>query len=242
MDDLHGKVALVTGAGRGIGRAVAAALAKAGADVAVNYFKQEEEALKTCALCREEGRRSIVVQADVSKSSETAKLIRSVERELGPVQVLVNNAGIVIRKSLDEITEEDWDRVLSVNLKSAFLVTQEVVRGMRRLHWGRIVNISSTAAQTGGMTAPPYVASKAGLWGLSHSYAVLLIKDGITVNTVAPALIETDMLRDMEVRPDHIPVGRFGKVEEVADAVLMLARNGYVTGQTININGGLYFS
>ncbi len=242
MDDIHGKVALVSGASRGIGRAVAATLARAGADVAVNYFSSEKEALETLALVRETGQRGMLVQADVSRSSETAKMIHSVERELGQVQILVNNAGIAIRKSLHEITEQDWDRVLAVNLKSAFLITQAVFQGMRELHWGRIINISSTAAQTGGITAPPYVASKAGLWGLSHSYAVLLIKDGITVNTVAPALIETDMVRELEAKPDRIPVGRFGKVEEVAEVVLMLARNGYITGQTINVNGGLYFS
>ncbi|MFZ0927232.1 MAG: 3-oxoacyl-ACP reductase family protein [Syntrophobacteraceae bacterium] len=242
MDDLHGKVALVTGASRGIGRAVAAALAGAGSCVAINYNTREKEALETLALVRESGQRGILVQADVSNSSQISEMIRTVERELGRVQILVNNAGISIRKSLDEITEQDWDRVLAVNLKSAFLITQAVFQGMRELHWGRIINISSTAAQTGGITAPPYVASKAGLWGLSHSYAVQLIKDGVTVNTVAPALIETDMIRKIEAKPDRIPVGRFGKVEEVADAVLMLARNGYITGQTINVNGGLYFS
>jgi len=242
MDDIHGKVALVSGASRGIGRAVAATLARSGADVAINYFSSEKEALETLALVRETGQRGMLVQADVSRSSETAKMIHSVERELGQVQILVNNAGIAIRKSLYEITEQDWDRVLAVNLKSAFLITQAVFQGMRELHWGRIINISSAAAQTGGITAPPYVASKAGLWGLSHSYAALLIKDGITVNTVAPAIIETDMVRDLEAKPDLIPVGRFGKVEEVADVVLMLARNGYITGQTINVNGGWYFS
>jgi 3-oxoacyl-[acyl-carrier protein] reductase len=242
MDDLHGKVALVTGASRGIGRAVAAALARAGSHVAVNYYTREKEALETLDLVRKTGRRGVVVQADVSNSSQTAEMIQVVERELGRVQILVNNAGIVLQKGLHEITEQDWDRVLAVNLKSAFLITQAVFQGMRELHWGRIVNISSVAAQTGGITAPPYVASKAGLWGLSHSYAALFIKDGITVNTVAPALIETDMLREIKADPGRIPVGRFGKVEEVADVVLMLARNGYITGQTINVSGGLYFS
>ncbi|MGA2936314.1 MAG: 3-oxoacyl-ACP reductase family protein [Syntrophobacteraceae bacterium] len=242
MDDLHGKTALVTGAGRGIGRAVAAALARAGSHVAINYHTREKEALETLALVRETGQQGVLVQADVSNSSETAEMIRTVERELGRVQILVNNAGIVLQKGLHEITEQDWDRVLAVNLKSAFLVTQAVFQGMRELHWGRIINISSVAAQTGGITAPPYVASKAGLWGLSHSYAALLVKDGVTVNTVAPALIETDMLREIKADPGRIPVGRFGKVEEVADVVLMLARNGYITGQTINVSGGLYFS
>ena len=169
-------------------------------------------------------------------------MIDAVERGLGPVQILVNNAGIAIRKSLEEVTEQDWDRVLAVNLKSAFLLVQAVFQGMCKSGWGRIVNISSTAAQTGGITAPPYVASKAGLWGLSHSYAAQLMTCGVTVNTVAPALIETDMVRELEAKPDLIPIGRFGGAEEVAGAVLMLVRNGYITGQTINVNGGLYFS
>jgi 3-oxoacyl-[acyl-carrier protein] reductase len=242
MDDLHGKVALVTGASRGIGRAVAAALAGAGSCVAVNYHTREEEALETLTLVRETGQRGILVQADVSDSSQISEMIRTVERDLGRVQILVNNAGIAIRKSLYEITEQDWDRVFDVNLKSAFMITQAVFQGMRELHWGRIINISSTAVQTGGITAAPYVASKAGLWGLSHYYAAQLIKDGVTVNTVTPALIETDMIREIDAKPDRIPVGRFGNVEEVADVVLMLARNGYITGQTINVNGGLYFS
>ncbi len=168
MDDLHGKTALVTGASRGIGRAVAAALARAGSHVAINYYTREKEALETLALVRETGQRGLLVQADVSNSSETLEMTHTVERELGRVQILVNNAGIVLQKGLNEITEQDWDRVLAVNLKSAFLVTQAVFQGMRELHWGRIVNISSVAAQTGGITAPPYVASKAGLWGLTH--------------------------------------------------------------------------
>ena len=242
MDDLGGKVALVTGASRGIGRGVAAALARAGSHVAVNYYTREKEALETLDLVRKTGRRGVLVRADVSNSSQITEMIRTVERELGRVQILVNNAGIVLQKGLHEITEQDWDRVLAVNLKSAFLITQAVFQGMRDTGWGRIVNISSVAAQTGGITAPPYVASKAGLWGLSHSYAAQFLKDGITVNTVAPALIETDMLREIKADPGRIPVGRFGKVEEVADAVLMLARNGYITGQTINVSGGLYFS
>jgi 3-oxoacyl-[acyl-carrier protein] reductase len=242
MDDLHGKVALVTGASRGIGRAVAAALARAGSHVAVNYYTREEEALETLDLVRKTGRRGVLVRADVSNSSQITEMIRTVERELGRAQIVVNNAGIVLQKGLHEITEQDWDRVLAVNLKSAFLITQAVFQAMREMGWGRIVNISSVAAQTGGITAPPYVASKAGLWGLSHSYAALLVKDGVTVNTVAPALIETDMLREIKADPGRIPVGRFGKVEEVADVVLMLARNGYITGQTINVSGGLYFS
>jgi 3-oxoacyl-[acyl-carrier protein] reductase len=243
MDEIKGQVALVTGASRGIGRALAVVLAKEGLDVVVNYFSRKDEANRTKSLVEDCGVRCLTVQADVSLSSEVTKMVRHIESELGSILVLVNNAGIVHRESLDKIREEDWDRVLAVNLKSAFLVTQAVLPGMRKVGWGRIINISSVAAQTGGITAPTYVASKAGLLGLTHSYAALLVKEGITVNAVAPALIETEMVtKDLNVTPDRIPVGRFGRVEEVAEAVVMLIRNGYMTGQTVNVNGGWYFS
>ncbi len=243
MDELHGKVALVTGASRGIGRAVAIGFAKAGADIAVNYRESAEGARQVCSLVQDLGRRCMTVGADVSSSKEVARLVSSVESELGPVQILVNNAGVVHRAPLDEITEQEWDRVMAVNLKSAFMVTQAVLPAMRERRWGRIINISSVAAQTGGITGPVYVASKAGMIGLTHSYASLLVKEGITANTVCPALIETDMVtKDLQAKPDPIPLGRFGTVEEVAEVVLMLARNAYMTGQTINVNGGWYFS
>ena len=242
MDELSGKVALVTGASRGIGRAIAVALAREGADLAVNYFSRDEEAKETCSLIEKLGRRALRVRADVSKSFEVARMMETIERELGKISILVNNAGIAHRAKLENITEEDWDTVLAVNLKSAFLVTQAVVPGMREKKWGRIVNISSVAAQTGGITAPTYVASKAGLLGLTHSYAAILIKEGITANTVSPALIETDMVKGLEANPALIPMGRFGTVVEVAEAVVMLVKNGYMTGQTISVNGGLYFS
>ena len=144
---------------------------------------------------------------------------------------------------VDQITEQDWDEVLAVNLKSVFLVTQAVLPGMRATKWGRIINLSSVAAQTGGVMGPHYAASKAGILSLTHSYAALLAKEGITVNSIAPALIETEMIRDNPpARPDLIPAGRFGTVEEVADVVVLLASNGYITGQTINVNGGWYMS
>jgi len=159
------------------------------------------------------------------------------------VQILINNAGIARPQPLQEISEKDWDEIIDTNLKSAFLVTQAVLPEMREKGWGRIVNMSSVAAQLGGVVGPHYAASKAGLIGLTHSYASLLSKQGITINTIAPALIATDMVtRNPNARPDLIPVGRFGTVEEVADVVVMLARNGYITGQTININGGWYMS
>jgi 3-oxoacyl-[acyl-carrier protein] reductase len=238
---LSGQVALVTGASRGIGRAIAIALAREGAAVAVNYLGREEEARDACAEVERTGGRAARFQADVSVAEEVARLVADVERQLGPVSVLVNNAGISRRQPIGEITERDWDEVLRVNLKSAFLVTQAVLPGMRARRWGRIINVSSVAAQTGGVVGPHYASSKAGMIGLTHSYASLLAKEGITVNAIAPALIQTDMIAGI-ARPDPIPLGRFGTVDEVADAAVLLATNGYMTGQTLNVNGGWYMS
>lgn len=170
-------------------------------------------------------------------------MISRIQSELGPVHIVVNNAGIARPQPIDEITEADWDELIAVNLKSAFLVTQAVLPQMRRARWGRIINMSSVAAQFGGVVGPHYAASKAGMIGLTHSYANLLAKEGVTVNAIAPALIETDMVTsNLKARPELIPVGRFGGVEEVAEVVVMLAANGYITGQTINVNGGWYMS
>ena len=243
MDNLTGKVALVTGASRGIGRAAALALAAAGADVAVNYRSREVEARETCERIRELGRRALPCRADVSQAAAVARMLEAIEKELGWVAVLVNNAGILTQKPLAEISEADWDETLAVNLKSAFLVTQRVLAGMRAHRWGRIINLSSIAAQTGGVTGPHYAASKAGLLGLTHSYARHLVHEGITVNAIAPALIETEMVTgNLAVTPDLVPVGRFGAPQEVAEVIVMLAKNGYITGQTINVNGGWYMS
>jgi 3-oxoacyl-[acyl-carrier protein] reductase len=243
MDDLRGRVALVTGGSRGIGRAIAMALAEAGADVAVNYRRRGAEAEKVCAAIRELGRRASALGADVSSADEVGRLVAGVEGALGPVSILVNNAGVAEPVTLDTLTEAVWDATIALNLKSVFLVTQAVLPAMRRRQWGRIINISSTAAQTGGIVGPHYAASKAGIHGMTHAYAALLAREGITANAVAPALIDTDMVRDhLRARPDRIPVGRFGRVEEVGDVAVMLARNGYITGQTINVNGGIYMS
>jgi 3-oxoacyl-[acyl-carrier protein] reductase len=242
-DDLAGKVALVTGGSRGIGRAIAVALAAAGADVAVNYRTRKRDADQVRALVEEAGQRCVTVRADVSAAAEVARMVESVEGALGPVAILVNNAGIVRPQPVHEISEADWDQILDVNLKSVFLVTQAVLPGMRAAGWGRIVNLSSTAAQVGGIIGPHYAASKAGILGLTHAYAALLAGEGITVNAIAPALIETEMIAgNPKAQPEHIPVGRFGTVGEVAAVAVMLARNAYVTGQTVNVNGGLYMS
>ena len=239
--DLTGKVALVTGASRGIGRAIAIALARVGADVGVNYRTHADEANQVCGEIQSVGRRTVAVSADVSISADVSRLVETVEQQLGHIAILVNNAGVTRPQPLEEITEHDWDEILAINLKSMFLVTQAVLPKMRAAHWGRIINLSSVAAQTGGVVGPHYAASKAGILGLTHSYAHLLAKEGITVNAIAPALIETEMVTsNPNARPDLIPVGRFGAVNETSDVAVMLARNGYITGQTIHVNGGMY--
>lgn len=192
---------------------------------------------------REVGRRACVVAADVSRSEEVKRMLETVTAEFGAIDILVNNAGIARPQPLDQISEADWDEIIDVNLKSCFLVTQAVLPGMRARRWGRIINLSSVAAQLGGVVGPHYAASKAGIIGLTHSYAHLLARDGITSNAIAPALIETEMVTsNINASADRIPIGRFGHVEETAAVAVMLATNGYITGQTISVNGGWYMS
>jgi 3-oxoacyl-[acyl-carrier protein] reductase len=243
MADLAGRVALVTGGSRGIGRASAVALARAGSDVAVNYVRAAEDAATVVREIQALGRRAVAIQADVSEELDVARMVAEAEQQLGAIDVLVNNAGINRSRPLPELTLSDWRETLDANLTSAFLVSQAVLPGMRERRFGRLIFLSSVAAQTGGVIGPHYAASKAGMLGLMHSYANLLVKQGITSNAIAPALIETDMVRGMpRARPDLIPVGRFGTAEEVAEIVVMLASNGYMTGQTISLNGGWYMT
>ncbi len=243
MTDLSGKTALVTGGSRGIGRDIALALAAAGCDVAVSYRQQAEAGGAVVREIEALGRRAVALQADLTGADAAAALVQGAEAALGPLGILVNNAGVTRIQPLDKISPDDWDEVVRVNLTSAFLVTQAALPGMRERRWGRIVMLASIAAQTGGVIGPHYAASKAGLIGLTHSYASLLAKEGITANAIAPALIETDMIRNNpNIRPDLLPVGRFGQPDEVSQVAVMLAGNGYITGQTINVNGGWYMS
>jgi 3-oxoacyl-[acyl-carrier protein] reductase len=243
MNDLKDKIALVTGASRGIGRAIAIALAKAGANVAVNYRTRENEANEVCSRITTLHRHSLPIRADVSLATDVALLVKTIEQEMGAVNILINNAGIGPLRSIDEITESDWDEIITVNLKSVFLMTQAVLPGMRACRWGRIINLSSLAVQTGGIIGPHYTASKAGIVGLTHYYASHLAKEGITVNAIAPALIDTEMITgNLRARAGLIPVGRLGTAEEIAEVATMLAHNGFITGQTINVNGGWYMT
>jgi 3-oxoacyl-[acyl-carrier protein] reductase len=241
--EITDKIALVTGGSRGIGRAIAVALAVAGCQVAINYRQSSEKAATVAEEIKSSGRKAIAVQADVGQAEEVSRMVAEVEAALGSVEILINNAGIVHTQPLAEITTADWQNVLSTNLTSAFLVSQAVLPAMRERRWGRIIMLSSVAAQTGGVIGPHYAASKAGMIGLMHSYANLLAKEGITANAIAPALIDTDMIRgNPKIKPELLPVGRFGLAEEVALAAVMLVQNGYITGQTINVNGGWYMS
>ena len=239
--DLRGHIALVTGASRGIGAAVAVALAEAGAAVVVNYRKRAEDAEAVVAAITAKGGRAMAVAADVSQATAVTAMVEQVAAALGPIDILVNNAGIAIVRSVDELTEDDFDRTILVNLKSAFLCTQAVLPAMRARKWGRIVNITSGAARGAGAIGPHYNASKAGMEGLTRGYAARLVKEGITVNAVAPSLIETDMMRGRTDLARNIPLGRLGQAAEVAQAVTMVMGNDYMTGQTIVLNGGMSF-
>ncbi|HTF78122.1 MAG TPA: SDR family NAD(P)-dependent oxidoreductase [Bradyrhizobium sp.] len=239
--DLIGRTALVTGASRGIGAAIAIALAEAGAAVAVNYRERADEAEAVVAKIRESGGRATGIAADVSQAAAVAKMVDLAGSALGAIDILVNNAGLAIVRGIDDLTESDFDQTIAVNLKSAFLCTQAVLPAMRVKKWGRIVNISSGAARGAGAIGVHYNASKAGMEGLTRGYAARLVKGGITVNAVAPSLIETDMMRGRSDLARNIPLGRLGQPNEVAQAVLMVLGNDYMTGQTIILNGGMAF-
>lgn len=239
---LRGRSALVTGGSRGIGAAICRALAEAGASVAINYRNRADEAERLAAELSDKGVPAAAFPADVPVAAAVADLVAAAEAKLGPIDILINNAGIAITRGIDELTEADFDATIAVNLKSAFLCTQAVIPGMRARKWGRIVNISSGAARGAGAIGPHYNASKAGIEGLTRGYAARLVKDGITVNAVAPSLIATDMMKDQQALVSRIPLGRFGLPDEVAKAVMMLLDNAYMTGQTIAMSGGMAFN
>ena len=239
---LHGHIALVTGGSRGIGAAIVRSLAEAGATVAVNFHERAREADTLVKAISEARGHAIAIAADVSQSDAVAQMVQRVKSDLGPIDILINNAGIAIPRGLDDLSEADFDQTIAVNLKSVFLCTQAALPMMRTKKWGRIVNISSGAARGAGSIGPHYNASKAGIEGLTRGYAARLVKEGITVNAVAPSLIQTDMMKGQDNLASRIPLGRFGKAEEVAQAVMMLLNNPYMTGQTVAMSGGMAFN
>jgi 3-oxoacyl-[acyl-carrier protein] reductase len=239
---LQGRTALVTGGSRGIGAAISKALAGAGATVAINYRERAGDANRLVDIIAKADGRAVAMSADVSQTSEVANMVERVKSELGSIDILINNAGIAITRGIDDLSEADFDQTIAINLKSVFLCTQAVLPMMRAKRWGRIVNISSGAARGAGSIGPHYNASKAGIEGLTRGYAARLVKEGITVNAVAPSLIETDMMQGQEKLVSRIPLGRFGKACEVAQAVMMLLDNDYMTGQTVAMSGGMAFN
>jgi 3-oxoacyl-[acyl-carrier protein] reductase len=236
-------VALVTGASRGIGRAVAIRLAAAGHEVAVGYERRREAAEAVAAEIAGNGGRAVAIGADLSSAEAARELVGAVESELGPVEVLIANAGIVSEPTgVLEIELEAWERMLAVNLTAPFVLAQRVFGGMCERGFGRIVFVSSVAAYTGGLVGAHYAASKAGLHGLAHSLAKQGAGSGVTVNVVAPALIDTEMIpADPPVRAQLAgsrAVGRLGTAEEVADLIIAVVANGYLSNQSILIDGG----
>ena len=246
-DMLKGKVALVTGASRGIGKAIALGLAENGAAVAVNYSSSESSALEVAEIIRKNGGKAEIFKARVNEEAEVEEMFSAVEKKLGPVDILVNNAGITKDNLLMRMKTEEWDMVIDVNLKGAFLCTRRALKGMMKNRYGKIINISSVVGFSGNAGQFNYSATKAGVIGMTRSAALECASRGIRVNAVAPGFIETDMTAsisdDMKAAyMEKIPLKSLGKPEDIANAVIYLASplSDYMTGQTLHLNGGMY--
>lgn len=244
--DLRGKIALITGASRGLGKAIALRLADAGADVVVNYQTREDAAREVVEEIQRRGRRAIALGADVSKAEEVKGLFARALEAMQRVDILVNNAGILRDNLLLRMSDDEWDEVMSVNLRGAFLCTREAIRPMLRQRWGRIINISSAIAVKGNIGQSNYAASKAGMLGFTCAVAREVATRNITANAVMPGYIETEIVADIgqkakDIILSHIPVGRFGSPEDVAGIVAFLATEEarYITGQAIAVDGGI---
>lgn len=243
---LDGKSALVTGASRGIGKAIALALAAEGAQVAINYAGNTAKAEEVKAQIEAAGGRAILVQADVADAAQVEEMVKKVAEEFGSIDILINNAGITRDGLLMRMKEEQWDAVLNTNLKSVFNCTKAVTKLMMKKRYGRIVNMSSVVGRMGNAGQANYAAAKAGIIGFSKSVAKELASRGITVNMIAPGCIETDMTAALpdkvkEAMLADIPLGRVGRPEDIAEAAVFLASDkaGYITGQIINVDGGM---
>lgn len=244
---LKDKVALVTGASRGIGKAIALALAENGAAVAVNYSSSEASAVEVAELIRKNGGKAEIFKARVNVEAEVEEMFSSVEKSLGHVDILVNNAGITKDNLLMRMKTEEWDSVIDVNLKGAFLCTRRAVKGMMKNRYGKIINISSVVGFAGNAGQFNYSATKAGVIGMTKSAALECASRGIRVNAIAPGFIETDMTSSLsdDVKAaymEKIPLKSLGKPEDIANAVIYLASplSDYMTGQTLHLNGGMY--
>jgi 3-oxoacyl-[acyl-carrier protein] reductase len=240
--DLNGRVALVTGGSGGIGAELSARLATAGAAVAVHYASNRDAAERVAAGIIEGGGSSAAFGADLREQDAPERLIETVEGDLGPVDVLAANAGLSRPGSYEDVDAAAFDETIAVNLRAPYLLARRVLPGMRGRGFGRILFTSSVAALTGGIVGPHYASSKAGLHGLTHFLASRVAADGVTVNAIAPALIEeTGMLPgDPGELAANVPVGRLGTPGEVADLALALIRNGYVTNQVVSVDGGIH--
>jgi len=239
--NLKGRVAIVTGAGGGLGRAYALLLAQRGARVVVNDLGNGAETVTQEIIAA--GGEARAALGSVTDAAAVNAMVQDTLKAWGRVDILVNNAGIAVMRELEDLTEEEFDHTMAVNLKSAFLCMQAVLPGMRERQWGRVVNISSGAARGAGVIGAHYNASKAGMEGLTRGYAARLVKEGITVNAIAPSLIDTGMLGNKrEELAKRVPLGRLGTPDEVAQSVLMVIGNAYLTGQTIQANGGMHFN
>ncbi|MDO6442797.1 MULTISPECIES: 3-oxoacyl-[acyl-carrier-protein] reductase [unclassified Marinobacter] len=246
MKDLTGKVAIVTGGSRGIGRHIALQLAQRGADVAINYRSRQSDADETLKEIEAEGVRALAIKADLSKMPEARGMIKKVHEKWGRIDILVNNAGITKDKSMKKLTDDDWNDVLDTNLGSVYATCSEVLNIMLEQKYGRIINITSFVGQAGNFGQANYAASKGGIIAFTKTMALEVAKHNITVNAIAPGFTETEMLAQVpenirEQIISRVPMGRFGQPEEIARAVVFLAAEGdYITGQQINVNGGVY--
>lgn len=246
MTELKGRVAIVTGGSRGIGAAIATEMAKNGVNIVINYNSRKELAEEMVAKIKEYGVDAIAVQADVSVLQDAANLVKAASDHFGRIDILVNNAGITRDRTFKKLSEEDWRKVIDVNLNSVYNTTSNALPYILESDGGRIINISSIIGQAGGFGQTNYSAAKAGMIGYTKSLALELAKSGVTVNAICPGFIATEMVAAM---PENVlegiiakvPQRRLGKPEEIARGVVFLCKDGeYITGQQLNINGGLY--
>jgi acetoacetyl-CoA reductase len=242
---LEGKVAVVTGGSRGIGAEIAKVLAKSGAQVAINYQNSSERADGIVQEIEQEGGTAFAIKADVMNTNHVHNFIEEVIKRYGQIDILINNAGITRDRTFRKMSLEEWEEVINVNLNSVYKTTSEVINHMLEKKYGRIINISSIIGQSGGFGQTNYSASKAGLLGFTKSLALETARNGITVNAICPGFIETEMVAAMPENVKQsiiakVPMQRLGKTDEVAETVLFLINSSYITGQEINVNGGLY--